>query len=506
MDNGHIMTIERKLPFHMQEMNLLEINMLQANHVPSILPLSWNEVDQALTFSYSIQSYRQLTHYYQLRSISMLDYYSLLLSLIDGLAICYDYMLRPECCLLDEKLIYIDPQTSKLALAYIPIHETTEGFQQQLLLLVVRWSALVKHLEPIPYQQILNEVSSATMTLNPIRQLLLSLIHQISGNEQRDYRIEHMQPFPKEIQTVEKEVEVISEQLENDPHTDPANHDSNNDPLSSFSFSRIADSEDIEDLEEENTSRPVTLKHGLVVVLVTICIFLTWKEQYANESNMTNFLLCCGITMILLTVIVFTFKNYWQLVWFQKKSEPQDDFDLITASSSSSFPSFAKQEASHEPSKSNLNSLSNSFDNSANPIFPSISAISHARKEASSQATVMLDRTQSTTFLGASEHSASFALRRTLYKEEQHISLIDTQFLIGRADEGVHYQDDAKGVSRVHLEVDIHKGEIFVKDVGSRNGSYLNGQLMIAYKSYRLQVGDIVQLVNTDGPLYQLVS
>ncbi|MCM3632624.1 FHA domain-containing protein [Paenibacillus camelliae] len=79
-------------------------------------------------------------------------------------------------------------------------------------------------------------------------------------------------------------------------------------------------------------------------------------------------------------------------------------------------------------------------------------------------------------------------------------------FLIGRAEEGVHYQEVAKGVSRVHLELERNQGKLQVKDVGSRNGTYLNGQLMVAYKAYSLQAGDKLQLASTEGPIYELVG
>ena len=70
----------------------------------------------------------------------------------------------------------------------------------------------------------------------------------------------------------------------------------------------------------------------------------------------------------------------------------------------------------------------------------------------------------------------------------------------------MHYQEAAKGVSRVHLELEWSNGNVQVKDVGSRNGTYLNGQLMIAYKAYPLRAGDKLQLASLEGPVYELVG
>ncbi len=51
-----------------------------------------------------------------------------------------------------------------------------------------------------------------------------------------------------------------------------------------------------------------------------------------------------------------------------------------------------------------------------------------------------------------------------------------------------------RGVSRRHAKIVQRSGEFFVEDVGSANGTFLNGQRLTPYLPYPLHSGDEVQL------------
>ena len=51
-----------------------------------------------------------------------------------------------------------------------------------------------------------------------------------------------------------------------------------------------------------------------------------------------------------------------------------------------------------------------------------------------------------------------------------------------------------KGVSRRHAKIIQRKGEFFIEDLGSANGTFLNDQRLTPYLPYPLKVGDKIQL------------
>lgn len=84
------------------------------------------------------------------------------------------------------------------------------------------------------------------------------------------------------------------------------------------------------------------------------------------------------------------------------------------------------------------------------------------------------------------------------YGVEEAIDFLDDRFIIGRNQSGVHYMDTTEGISRVHCEIVKSKDTLEVRDLGSLNGSYLNGELLVPYKSYPFKYGDLLKIVTTE--------
>jgi len=539
------MTISGKEPFHRHELHELELNMLSDNTIHTLLPMSWLEVDDRISFNYEINGYRLITHVLRTEQLTMKQYYSLLLSIADGLATCYDYMLRPQCCMLDEQVMYIDDTKERIGLAYLPLRQPlSDQLGQSLLLLAVRWSSLVADLDTAGYHRILQLLSAAELPIHPLRQLLLDLIHEqtqtsvkqslhdrkvneklASAMDQESFRAVHSsQHAPpsrtnhgeeaykkRKLQLAEvneaqhQDQQEVQNQLLSKQHRVRTILESSEPPA----FKHIEELEDDElELDEEDDAASLTWKHAAVAVLIVAAIGLSWFTLYAEKRSFDQLLLCSGITIGLLALLgLLLFKPIKTWMDTRGLGEPIS-FELMT------------EHAVHASSR--LQSLQTSVEEGvpkqvmAQPAAPS--SVSEGKPHSAlrvgtaanqpkvtpkshSLATVQLDGFQATVMLNQQP-----MLVRTLHGKQENIMLGDAPFLIGRAEEGVHYQEEAKGVSRVHLELEWRQGRLEVKDVGSRNGTYLNGQLMVAYKVYSLQAGDKLQLASQEGPIYELVS
>jgi hypothetical protein len=76
--------------------------------------------------------------------------------------------------------------------------------------------------------------------------------------------------------------------------------------------------------------------------------------------------------------------------------------------------------------------------------------------------------------------------------------------VIGRSEAHARIVDTAEGVSRAHLEIASDGAEVRIKDLASRNGTLLGGEIMVPYKEYVLGDGDMFRLAGPDGPKYTL--
>lgn len=72
----------------------------------------------------------------------------------------------------------------------------------------------------------------------------------------------------------------------------------------------------------------------------------------------------------------------------------------------------------------------------------------------------------------------------------ERVELHQSHFIIGRSAEVSQYVAQVVGTSRAHVELSRGPGGYIIKDLGSKNGTILEGQAMVPYKEYPLQEGD----------------
>lgn len=68
-------------------------------------------------------------------------------------------------------------------------------------------------------------------------------------------------------------------------------------------------------------------------------------------------------------------------------------------------------------------------------------------------------------------------------------------FIIGRARE-CHYVIDSGAISREHLSIEFDDKQVLVRDLGSRNGTNLNGETLTPHQSYPLRANDILSIAD----------
>ncbi|GIP37294.1 hypothetical protein J31TS4_05740 [Paenibacillus sp. J31TS4] len=112
-----------------------------------------------------------------------------------------------------------------------------------------------------------------------------------------------------------------------------------------------------------------------------------------------------------------------------------------------------------------------------------------------------------TVFLGNAAHPARVVPVLVIARDQgkETVELTREQFLVGREAGQVDYVDETAGVSRLHLSFSrsAEDGSYLVKDLGSRNGSYLNGTRMVPYEEYLLRHEDRIRYAAVEA-VYRL--
>lgn len=117
---------------------------------------------------------------------------------------------------------------------------------------------------------------------------------------------------------------------------------------------------------------------------------------------------------------------------------------------------------------------------------------------------------------GADSGSNPFQTRKVIQKQKDpsiSLHLVESgkvihlsdknDFTLGRAVEGQSilpdvdlspYEAFSQGVSRMHVSLRILNGDVYVMDLGSSNGSKINGQKIVPHVEYSISHGDLVSL------------
>jgi pSer/pThr/pTyr-binding forkhead associated (FHA) protein len=81
---------------------------------------------------------------------------------------------------------------------------------------------------------------------------------------------------------------------------------------------------------------------------------------------------------------------------------------------------------------------------------------------------------------------------------QNSFDLIDDQITLGRAPDNTLQIDDAS-VSSHHATLVLAEGDYIYRDIGSTNGSRLNGKTIAAETDHKLQSGDSLLIGKVDG-------
>jgi pSer/pThr/pTyr-binding forkhead associated (FHA) protein len=79
--------------------------------------------------------------------------------------------------------------------------------------------------------------------------------------------------------------------------------------------------------------------------------------------------------------------------------------------------------------------------------------------------------------------------------ESAKIDLAHFPFTVGRARE-CDYVIDSSQVSRLHVQFDFDYQQVQIRDLGSTNGTFLNGERLTPHRNYKLRASDVVRLAN----------
>lgn len=526
-DGGTYMILEAKEGLKPEQLNRVQRAMLAAVTVPNLLRLDIREVDYQISLHYDITGKRMLSQCLRSDKISMPEFYGLLLQAVVVLEDSKRYMLSPSGFLLDEAHIFVEEPLSSGAMyfTYVPWKEAPAAppLSQMLLSLITRLLTCVSRVEGDGIPQLVRLCGDELFSLGELKQMLLRLLSDESIiKPEGDAAVRRTSPTavneplprlpePSRLSPQPTRSAVVKEYLplrgpeESGTWTGSAVDDTN------------AERQVWPGLDEETVPKETTtLKPTYLVLGFLLVDALCWKLLYFDRPGILGLSLSGAVT-VLLGAAGFTL---WRKLRSSTDVEEEAggtmleeapevmgvsgllglSVERLTGSSFNNRDAEALTSTGGYPAKASAESFVPRTDLS-NGLSGSAAAASESETEVEvSPPTVLLSRSMlQRQDRSLSDRSPHYYLERfeAAGGASERIPLTPGSFVIGRSEEIVQYVENTAGVSRAHVEILVTSRGCLLKDLGSKNGTRLNGESVAPYKEYPLQADDMFILAET---------
>lgn len=274
------------------------------------------------------------------------------------------------------------------------------------------------------------------------------------------------------------------------------------------------------EVEEKSGSSKVTY----IILGCMVAMALVWRFIYMEQPGQTQMIVCTVLSLGLLGVAGWTWKrkvsphndsdtkrSFSFNIGKHKGKETEDEEEQFQESWRWNTAD-RKEERVKQTTESVLEGSAHSRyqrlhmtpEHSEPPFVqhheePAASTSELIRHDAVAEATVNLQNLAKGNFTGEGPVIASYYLERRSGSSEQHerMDVQGASFVIGRSADMVQWVDTATGVSRAHVELSRNKSGYVIKDLGSVNGTILQGNILAPYKEYPLADGDTFTLAES---------
>ncbi|WP_152657169.1 DUF6382 domain-containing protein [Oceanobacillus sp. CFH 90083] len=432
----------------------LQLKMIQSNHIPRLLPISLEEINEEITVFYKTEGLRKLRPFAKERPLSMQNYYALFINIIQALQDSNNNMLSEDHFVLDEEYIYIGDGYHQVYLMYIPLKEgvTNSTLYESLKKLLLNMAGEVKGLNGVQFKTILNYIKDPGFSLHGIKQLLSQLQKQGYQGEDEEAAYQREASQPKEIIKIKKVRKMP----------------------------------------------PLASKIKTYSILIGVLLLAGVWRLYMDAGNTAMLI----VSIILSLVVIAGVYVYW-FVWrpgvkpiitekeVKVKSKPAKQ---VAFRKNNKETNVVEQQTVEEISATAITN-NQQVQNQGVTEFEPITSSDEEKQEEINDQTMLLDETEMIPEQSRKKIRNYLVIDRD--GEEEEIHLEKDNFVIGRAEKGTDLIEKAVGISRLHVELVKLSDTYGIKDLGAKNGTYINNEKIIPYKIYELSSDDSIQIGKT---------
>lgn len=418
------------LPWEREWQDGYESRLFQYHKVPHFLQYEVRSLNGQMWLYYLLQYHTSLQSVMGHLPFTYERVYRMIESILDAFDMTEEYMIEPDGIVWDSRAIYMDVETGRLQFTYYP-DGTSKG---ELRNLITEW------LQYIDKKQ------------DDVVLLVMGFYDLVTEQNQS-------------LDALEKFRRQMGKQSETKVHSNP---EQMNDIWEKKEVDSIPPSDHMEELPKKKKhtkrSKGLLVCTGLVacIDLVLLVGFVAGILSFAYVRYLLiGILLLVGMTIGLLP---------------DKEKESVDDIMQEYLRENK-----AQWEMSQEKNRIKNRQSGEDGCKDKSSIIGETSLLSESDGMTDNKQAVVTEQTKQTLHLESMEKD-----------RYPVISLQDGSVVIGSMAEGCTYILKERGISRLHAKIMEKADGIYLLDLNSTNGTYLNGEAIEAGKDYRIEKGDLI--------------
>ncbi|HOM03326.1 MAG TPA: DUF6382 domain-containing protein [Acetivibrio sp.] len=484
---------------------LYQVEMLANNPNKNILPLDIRQKDSKLNFYYNITSKLALSQYLKRNKLKRDDFINIFRDITKTILSSKDYLLSDKSYILNEDYIYINPNTMEVSMVYLPLnieHNVNEQLKNFAINFIM-FSANINETNSDNFlQRILNLLKSDTFNILEFNKLLNDLksesdipkpaVQKAAVQEQNvPVQAESMAPQPKP-----------SAPRQNIPKSPVPKPDVPKSEIPKPGVPKAAPQAPVsarpaKPVHTVNTAEKTVVKMKyktsvliigailqLVLVVGSIALLASGAMDSLGNEPVVNILgigILAGAITYAIWKTVLNEKNKVEVVSkVAEKPAPRPQINM------------EKRNFTTVP---NIQSTNQSSKTSSQPEF-SFNNTSGTANPLNETTVIFPPSIEETVYLGTS-NSYPY-LQGTANGVTEQIIINKPSFIIGRLKSQVDYISQNNAVGKVHAEIISRNGLYFVKDLNSRNGTFVNGVRLAANTEYEIKNNDKITFANSE--------
>ncbi|MFN7251938.1 MAG: DUF6382 domain-containing protein [Anaerobacillus sp.] len=500
---------------HTNDLAKIQVKMLQANSIDRVLPLEVEEMDFQVKLYYNFAAKKMLSHKLRENKLTIDQYYNLLFQVVSVIDKSKEYMLSEQNYILNENLIFTDKDITDIYLTYLPLSKVPDkpSLNNELRNLIISLMSHIMELRGDGIQNLINYLSDPSFNLGELKTKLDALRKQ-SASLQAPSMLANIPVTKQEpVNSPPSQVDIIPQKSVPSPQQQKQpNPKSTNKGISHKKAPKPSHTNpEVKPLATKKQAAKAEPKNKLIIVLAptAIAIAAIWK-LYEMRPEEGMLYICAGLSLLALTVAYY-------ILAVRKPKSTDENVEVINESNENSQvnkkrPKNKKQQpSSQEVEAANAYQgqkveVANAYQGqNLEPTLQQAAAVdnSHYFDHLHNQTTLLSepDYEPDATVLLSGENLAPSAqhgpipfLEVNRNSGTEKIQITKLPFVIGRNPEKAQYAEKTAGVSRTHIEFEKNGENVAVRDLGSKNGTDLNGQRLVPYKLHMLQDGDQIKV------------